>query len=89
MNTYFFGLGSGHLGKLAARIAKRHGAVLVNYYDPYCRCGRGCARHCPATARHWFAGPNRGEPYDSELARRVLGDLDAAADLLAVEDEQN
>jgi hypothetical protein len=78
MSEYLFGLGDGHLGKRAAQIAKKHGAVLVNHNDPGCRCGCGCADECPATARHWFAGPNRGEPFDSALARAVEASLEKA-----------
>ena len=56
-----------------ARIAKAHGADLVNYTEPGCRCGWGCSEgKCPAGKRHWFATDNLGEPHDSAVAREVL-----------------
>ena len=71
-SEYFFGLGPGHLGRREARIAQKHGATLVNYTDPQCVCGGGCVMgECPGSRRHWFAGPNRGEPWDRRLAARV------------------
>jgi hypothetical protein len=80
MQQYYFGQGGGHLGAKAAKIARKHGAELVNAHDPGCRCGRGCPprRECPATARHWFAGPNRGEPFNAALAKAVLTKLEAS-----------
>lgn len=70
MNSdYLFLLGSGHLPKLAARIAAKHGATLVNYTDPGCSCGYRCTSgDCPANRRHWFAGPNLGEPLPENFA---------------------
>lgn len=67
MSEYFFGLGPGHLSEDARRIAKLHGADLVNYNDP----GTGARRH-------WFTGPNRGEPFDRQLAAEVSGALEKA-----------
>ena len=67
MSEHLFGLGMGHLSKRAERAAERGGATLVNYTEP-----RG-------EKRHWFAGPNRGEPDDSEMARRVMAAVRAAA----------
>ena len=79
MSEYLFLLGYGHLGKRAEKIAGKHGVDLINYYDPGCRCKNGgCRNHCPATARHWFTGPNRGEPFNSKLAAAVAADLNAA-----------
>lgn len=73
---YLFGLGDGWLGKRAAKIAEKHGAELVNHQDPQCRCGHGCPPHeCHAARRHWFAGPNQGEPFNSRLARDVMAEL--------------
>lgn len=79
MSEYMFAAGPGHLSKRAARAAKALGADLVNYLEPGCRCGRGCSRDCPAGKRHWFAGPNRGEPFDSSLARQVMAAVRAVA----------
>ena len=78
MNEYLFGLGAGYLPKRAATIARKHGAVLVNHCDPGCKCGYGCTDECPACKRHWFAGPNQGEPFDGAMARAVAADLATA-----------
>lgn len=67
MSEYLFGLGAGHLGKRAAKIAKRHGAALVNYTEPN------------GMKRHWFESENRGEPFDSALARAVMVELEKEA----------
>jgi hypothetical protein len=72
MSDYFFGLGSGHLSAKAAKAAAAAGATLVNHTDPGCRCGYGCRSDCPANQRHWFAGPNRGQPFDGRLAAHVM-----------------
>lgn len=66
MSEFCFGQGQGHLVEAADTIARRHGAALVNHTEP-----RG-------ERRHWFAGPNRGEPWDSALAMAVGDDLRAA-----------
>lgn len=80
MSEHFFGLGTGHLPQTAAAIAKKHGAVLVNYTDPQCKCGHGCpAGKCKASRRHWFACPNRGQPFDGQTAAAVLAAIEAAA----------
>ena len=78
MNEHFFGLGPGWFPQQADAIARRHGASLVNHTDPGCKCGHGCRDNCPACKRHWFSGPNRGEPFDSAMASAVLGDIAAA-----------
>ena len=78
MSEHLFGPGPGYLPKRADAIARHHGAVLVNHCDPGCQCGHGCTDDCPAGRRHWFAGPNRGEPFDSAMSRSVMADLAAA-----------
>lgn len=55
-----------HAARLMARIAKRHGATLVEADIP----GTGYQR--------WYAAPNRGEPFDRALARAVRDDERAA-----------
>ena len=67
MSEYFFGLGPGHLPRRADRVARRHGAWLVNYTEPNGR------------KRHWFACFNRGHPFDRLTSDAVLADLRAAA----------
>lgn len=78
MSEFMFGDGSGWMPTRADRIARKHGAILVNYADPGCRCGYGCVDDCPECKRHWFEGPNYGEPFDSELARDVMAEIEAA-----------
>jgi hypothetical protein len=68
MSEFFFGVGSGHLGKRAARIAAKHGVDLVNYTDP-----RG-------ERRHWFATENRGSPFDDAIAAAVMAELNCEVD---------
>lgn len=64
MNEYLFGSGPGHLGGKAARIAKKLGAVLVNYTEPN---GYKC---------HWFATRNYGSPFNEATARAVRDELE-------------
>ena len=65
MSEYMFGCGDGWMPKSADKIARKHGAGLVNYTDPGCKCGCGCVSgECRSARRHWFAGPNRGEPFN-------------------------
>lgn len=74
---YMFGNGSGHLSAKIARIAEEHGAELVNFTDPECKCGWGCKPfECKASQRHWFTCANYGEPHDSNIARAVLAAID-------------
>lgn len=62
----FFGLGEGHMPEQAEQIAKKHGAALVNHTEPDGR------------ERHWFAGINRGNPFDAALAEAVMGEIRTA-----------
>lgn len=79
MSEYFFGLGDGWMPRKAAVIARKHGATLVNHTDPGCKCGYGCiSGECKSARRHWFAGPNRGEPFDSAMGRAVMAEIEAA-----------
>jgi hypothetical protein len=70
MSEHFFGLGNGkipaRIRDRADKIASRHGATLANPNLP----GEGY--------RYWFAGPNRGHPFDQAMSEAVLADLDAA-----------
>lgn len=66
MSEFLFAGGEGHLPRAADRIARRHGAVLVNHTEPGGR------------QLHWFAGPNRGEPFDGRLRDAVVRELEAA-----------
>ena len=72
MGEYFFGLHNGHLKAVADKIAKKHGVEHVNFTEP---TGR---------ERGWFAGPNRGEPFDSRLASVVMADIDKAGGIEAL-----
>ena len=74
--AYAFGLGSGWLPKSVAKIARKHGAELVNHTDVQCTCGYGCSPgECKASRRHWFECDNYGEPHDSRVRLAVLADL--------------
>jgi hypothetical protein len=76
MSEYSFGFGPGWLDDSASEIAKRHGAILVNYADLQCACGQGCPPgECVASRRHWFTVPNRGNPFDGQTRAAVLADL--------------
>ncbi len=76
MSEYMFGVGAGWLPLSADKIARKYGAVLVNYTDPQCSCGHGCSQHkCKRSRRHWFAGPNRGFPFDKKMADAVMMEL--------------
>lgn len=80
MSEFSFGVGRGHLSTRVAKTATKAGAELVNYTDPGCSCREGCSGYrCPANRRHWFAGPNRGEPWDRRLAERVMAAVREAA----------
>lgn len=62
-----FGIKLGRLSaeeqKMRHTVAKRHGCTWV-----YLREGNN-------TIKSWFSGPNRGEPFDSALARAVYADI--------------
>lgn len=66
MSEHMFGAGPGHLPKRADKIARKHGAYLVNYTEP-----RG-------EKRHWFCCPNLGHPFDGATASAVMDALRAA-----------
>ncbi len=66
MSEYMFGLHYGHYPKRADKIARKYGAVHVNYTEPN------------GQKRGWFAGPNRGTPFDQRMADAVFADLDRA-----------
>ncbi len=76
MSEFMFGSGRGWLPDEADDIALQHGAGLVNFTDARCNCGQGCPPHtCEKSRRHWFAGPNRGFPFDQDMAKAVMEDL--------------
>lgn len=62
MSEYMFGCFNGHLSAgLVKKIETKFRHVTVhNYTEP-----RG-------EKRGWFAGPNRGSPFDGAMAREVL-----------------
>jgi hypothetical protein len=64
MSEYFFALHSGHLPAKADKIARRHGAAHSNYTEPN------------GQKRGWFSCFNRGQPFDGEIRRAVIADLD-------------
>jgi len=73
MSAHLFGQGRGHISRRVQRIARAHGAEAVNYTEPQCICGWGCAPgKCRASKRHWFEITNFGEPHNSDRARKVI-----------------
>ena len=72
MSEYFFGSFAGSLDdktyEAASAIAEQHDCHIVrNFTD---------GGHKPP--RGWMAGPNRGAPFDAQMQRAVLGELEAA-----------
>lgn len=71
--TTAFCPGKGWLPRAAEKAAQRAtgGSVsLVNYTDAGCGCGYGCAPYtCRASRRHWFEGPDDGEPFATMRAK--------------------
>lgn len=61
--SYFFGLGPGHLSSKFDKIAKKHGASLVNYTEPN------------GIKRHWFECRNLGYPFDRAIELAVLKEI--------------
>lgn len=61
------------------RIAKRHGCGvnLVHGNSGHCNCGRNCGYGMCRNVMTWFYAPNRGDPFDRELAARVDADVKA------------
>jgi hypothetical protein len=68
MNTFCFGIVKESLSpaEIARReaIAEKHGCSFV-----------WIGRVAWSESRGWFAGPNRGDPADSNLARAVAADV--------------
>jgi len=67
MSEYMFGVTHEKLSKTEVkrrdRIARKHGFCFV-----YCNLpGEGL--------QGWFAGPNKGEPFDSSTAREIRAEL--------------
>jgi hypothetical protein len=77
MSEYMFGVShqkpSRKVARQMERIAKRHGAYLVEGTFP----GEGYKR--------WFAGPNLGHPFDRAMAKAVYDDLVRAGIVIANE----
>jgi hypothetical protein len=66
-HIFHFGLGRGHLPvRRTQKIAKKHGAELVNFTEP----GTG-------NKRHWFNTPNTGYGTPQLIANAVLNELRA------------
>lgn len=69
MSEYMFGEGRGSVAEKTARridkIARKHDCCFISAMIP----GDG--------HKFWFAGPNRGHPFDQAMARAVTADLEA------------
>lgn len=73
MNEYLFECGHGWLSKKVAKIAQKHGAILVNHQDPQCQCGHGCSPfECIQSRRHWFACDNLGSPFNERISNMIM-----------------
>ncbi len=70
MSEYMFGVGRGRVAAKTAKridkIARKHDCYFISGTFP----GDG--------PKFWFAGPNRGHPFDQAMARAVTSDLEAA-----------
>ena len=72
MSDNTFNCGYGHLSQRVAKAVKSETiARLVNHTEPGCLCGHGCRGGCRLNEKHWFVGPDQGEPFNSQLARDV------------------
>ena len=71
MSDFYFCVTSGHLNARAERIGWRHGAILINYEESD-----------GTSVKRWstFAVPQRGHPWDQEVAAAVKADIEAAGD---------
>ncbi len=81
MNRFLFGPGKGRLTKiqmsLRRSIADTHGAtfVVIAGNQGHCTCGRGCQIGTCPEKLYWYLAPQKGEPFDSQLARRILDEV--------------
>lgn len=59
------------------KAARRHGATfnVIHGNSGHCVCGHGCRLNACPILTTWFSSPNRGEPFDRELAAKVLAEL--------------
>lgn len=64
-----FGVGHARVAEKTAdkanTIARKHGCWFINIKDGN-------------TYRYWFEGPNRGEPFDGQMAAAVMASIEAA-----------
>lgn len=69
MSEFHFGVGRGEVDDSicaqVCKIAKKHGATFIN-------------PRLPEGWRYWFAGQNRGNPFDRALSDAVWSDLEKA-----------
>jgi hypothetical protein len=76
MSEYLFECGRGQISKRelarVRKIAKKHYVNFVIYCGPECHCGRNCGG---CNHQYWFVGPNRGQPFDSDLAKAVMAEV--------------
>ena len=71
MSEYHFGYGHGRLSpqeyQRIADIIRKHGMTITNAKRP----GEGWV--------YWFAAPDRGEPFNDELAKAVMAEVGSVA----------
>lgn len=76
---HLFLSGPGHLSNKAERIARDHGAALINHTDAQCLCGYGCRPYtCEASRRHWFEARNEGDSANLERSKELRAALEKA-----------
>ena len=81
MSEFMFGCRTGKITKAEiARmeaVAEKHGCDVGIFTGNagHCACGHGCRAYQCKIKKVWFVGRNRGEPFNSQLAKAVLADL--------------
>lgn len=86
MSVVMFLCGLGHLPTVAEKAVQkvRPEVALVNYTGAECFCGQGCKPYtCSANRRHWFEGPNQGNPSDRSMVKDVA---EAVAPWIEIQD---
>lgn len=78
MNTFHFGFGEGILSKkeifIRERIAKQFN-IEFHCISDHCSCGYGCNPNKCKIKKYWYSAQNKGEFFDSSLAKKVLDEL--------------
>lgn len=76
MSDFIFGVERRRVS--AREVARRNRVCRAEGGYGYCQVDESHGTASGGRWRGWFRGPNRGEPFDRDLARRVLGRLGLA-----------